>query len=208
MNGEPWPPRSRFFTEYIVKITEHNELETVLLSIAATCKLHYKYSCNKLEPVWRLGKSNNSMLLLKAVFQSLFSWKDPTMSEIKLGVINGGIKWLPQREHQLTCRTFLAAKQPMETWSSVPALVLRESTDAGWLKVLFSDTKNNSRWFRELFSPVDCCVTELVNTEMWRNFSKEKWMHIEDNCLLGYVAEQTDNYLLTFQMNVLTTSSG
>jgi len=33
-------------------------------------------------------------------------------------------------------------------------------------------------------------------------------MHVADKCLLGYVAEQTGSYLLTFQMNVLTTSSG
>jgi len=51
-----------------MQITEHNVLETVLLSIAATCKSHCMYSCNKLEPIWRLGKSNNSMLLLKAMF--------------------------------------------------------------------------------------------------------------------------------------------
>merc|ERR1719210_1121847 len=40
-----------------------------------------------------------------------------------------------------TWRHFLAAKPPMETWSSVPALVERESTLAGWHSVLFSDTK-------------------------------------------------------------------
>ena len=40
-----------------------------------------------------------------------------------------------------TWRHFLAAKPPMETWSSVPALVERESTLAGWQSVLFSETR-------------------------------------------------------------------
>ena len=39
-----------------------------------------------------------------------------------------------------TWRAFLAANPPIDTWSSVPALVERESTEAGWHKVLFSDT--------------------------------------------------------------------
>ena len=40
-----------------------------------------------------------------------------------------------------TWRAFLAANPPIDTWSSVPALVDKESTDAGWHKVLFSDTE-------------------------------------------------------------------
>ena len=40
-----------------------------------------------------------------------------------------------------TWRAFLAANPPIDTWSSVPALVDKESTDAGWQRVLFSDTE-------------------------------------------------------------------
>jgi hypothetical protein len=49
----------------------------------------------------------------------------------------GGLKRFEMR----TMSAFLAAKPPIETWSSVPALVLRESTDAGWHNTLFSDTE-------------------------------------------------------------------
>ena len=45
-----------------------------------------------------------------------------------------------------TWRAFLAANPPIDTWSSVPALVDKESTDAGWHKVLFSDTEIQLRW--------------------------------------------------------------
>jgi hypothetical protein len=65
-------------------------------------------------------------------------------------------------KQQLTCMAFLAAKQPMETWSSVPALVLSESTDAGWHKALFSDTVN------------DCIV--CTNTAV----SEMNWSHISE----------------------------
>ena len=40
-----------------------------------------------------------------------------------------------------TLSAFRAANPPIETWSSVPALVERESTLAGWQRVLFSDTE-------------------------------------------------------------------
>lgn len=40
----------------------------------------------------------------------------------------------------MTLRAFLAAHPPMETWSSVAALVESESTDEGWQRALFSET--------------------------------------------------------------------
>ena len=44
-----------------------------------------------------------------------------------------------------TWRAFLAANPPIDTWSSVPALVDKESTDAGWHKVLFSETVQDKK---------------------------------------------------------------
>lgn len=47
---------------------------------------------------------------------------------------------LPCSTCSMTLRAFLAAHPPMETWSSVAALVERESTDEGWHRALFSET--------------------------------------------------------------------
>lgn len=44
-----------------------------------------------------------------------------------------------------TLRAFLAAHPPMDTWSSVAALVDKESTEDGWHKTLFSDTEKEER---------------------------------------------------------------
>jgi len=40
----------------------------------------------------------------------------------------------------MTLSAFLADHPPMDTWSSVAALVDRESTEEGWHKALFSET--------------------------------------------------------------------
>ena len=40
-----------------------------------------------------------------------------------------------------TLRAFLAAKPPMDTWSSVPAQVVMESTEEGCVRTLFSETE-------------------------------------------------------------------
>lgn len=50
----------------------------------------------------------------------------------------------------MTLRAFLAAQPPMDTWSSVAALVDKESTDDGWHKTLFSETReyNNGDQFQ------------------------------------------------------------
>lgn len=47
---------------------------------------------------------------------------------------------LPCSTCSTTRRHFLAANPPMDTWSSVPALVVKESMEAGWHRTLFSDT--------------------------------------------------------------------
>lgn len=47
---------------------------------------------------------------------------------------------LPCSTCSITLKAFLAAHPPMDTWSSVAALVERESTEEGWHKALFSDT--------------------------------------------------------------------
>ena len=47
---------------------------------------------------------------------------------------------LPCSTCSTTLRAFLAAHPPIETWSSVAALVDRESTEEGWHSTLFSDT--------------------------------------------------------------------
>lgn len=39
-----------------------------------------------------------------------------------------------------TVSAFLAAYPPIDTWSSVPAEVDNESTEAGWHNTLFSET--------------------------------------------------------------------
>lgn len=48
--------------------------------------------------------------------------------------------FLPCSTCSTTRRHFLAANPPMDTWSSVPALVVKESMEAGWHRTLFSDT--------------------------------------------------------------------
>lgn len=50
----------------------------------------------------------------------------------------------------MTLRAFLAAQPPMDTWSSVAALVDKESTEDGWHKTLFSETReyNNGDQFQ------------------------------------------------------------
>src|SRR5690625_7080895 len=40
-----------------------------------------------------------------------------------------------------TCNSFKAPTLPIDTWSSCPRLVGIESTDAGWLSTLFSETR-------------------------------------------------------------------
>lgn len=45
----------------------------------------------------------------------------------------------------MTLRAFLAAHPPIDTWSSVAALVDKESTDDGWHKTLFSETEQRER---------------------------------------------------------------
>lgn len=47
---------------------------------------------------------------------------------------------LPCSTFSMTFSAFLAAHPPMDTWSSVAALVERESTEEGWHKALFSET--------------------------------------------------------------------
>lgn len=47
---------------------------------------------------------------------------------------------LPCSTCSITLKAFLAAHPPMDTWSSVAALVESESTEEGWHKALFSDT--------------------------------------------------------------------
>lgn len=68
---------------------------------------------------------------------------------VPLGTPGGGVYWaglppgglgLPCSTCSMTRRAFLAAHPPMETWSSVAALVERESTDEGWHRALFSET--------------------------------------------------------------------
>lgn len=52
---------------------------------------------------------------------------------------------LPCSTCSITLKAFLAAHPPMETWSSVAALVERESTEEGWHKALFSETAKIQR---------------------------------------------------------------
>lgn len=52
---------------------------------------------------------------------------------------------LPCSTCSMTLRAFLAAHPPMETWSSVAALVERESTDEGWHRALFSETARGQK---------------------------------------------------------------
>lgn len=47
---------------------------------------------------------------------------------------------LPCSTCSMTLNAFLADHPPMDTWSSVAALVDRESTEEGWHKALFSET--------------------------------------------------------------------
>lgn len=45
----------------------------------------------------------------------------------------------------MTLRAFLAAQPPIDTWSSVAALVDKESTEDGWHKTLFSETRQRMK---------------------------------------------------------------
>lgn len=59
--------------------------------------------------------------------------------QIKI-TISWANSFLPCSTCSTTRRHFLAANPPMDTWSSVPALVVKESMEAGWHRTLFSDT--------------------------------------------------------------------
>ena len=52
----------------------------------------------------------------------------------------------------MTLRDFLAAQPPMDTWSSVAALVDKESTEDGWHKTLFSETGHRRKIYIMLMS--------------------------------------------------------
>ena len=56
----------------------------------------------------------------------------------------------------LTWRHFLAANPPMDTWSSVPALVDRESTLAGWHSVWRSHNLQFSEEFKSTIVQRGC----------------------------------------------------
>lgn len=62
----------------------------------------------------------------------------------------------------MTRSAFLAAQPPIDTWSSVAALVDKESTEDGWQSTLFSETSQSiSRVSKRLeFNPVieNLCV--------------------------------------------------
>lgn len=63
---------------------------------------------------------------------------------------------LPCSTCSMTRRAFLAAHPPMETWSSVAALVERESTEEGWHRHLFSETARGQGRLRMLLNGKSC----------------------------------------------------
>lgn len=53
--------------------------------------------------------------------------------------------FIPCSTCSITLKAFLAAHPPMDTWSSVAALVESESTEEGWHSTLFSETAKKKK---------------------------------------------------------------
>ena len=86
---------------------------------------------------------------------------------------------LPCSTCSMTLRAFLAAHPPMETWSSMAALVERESTDEGWHRALFSETARGQRLSERHTVPnrMTCQVTHgsPKRSSVWATLSRSSW---------------------------------
>ena len=94
-----------------------------------------------------LKKPNqNSGVIYKQDSSWVFAAKKVIPTKSKIDSIGHKFVVVPTFSTFLTTwRAFLAANPPIDTWSSVPALVDKESTDAGWHKVLFSETVQDKK---------------------------------------------------------------